>query len=146
PLAGVFDWRPSGPIFGRRAGSLGMPDTVPPFPESDLVVESDPQRVELPPVRLDTIFLGGLLLLAVLAASYVAGEIVLPIVLAFVLNLVVQPILRALERAHLPRVAASLLIVLSLISLFVALSLLLAAPLAGWIAQLPDTLPRLQAR
>ena len=47
-------------------------------------------------VELGTIFLGGLLLLAALAASYSAAEIVLPIVLAFVLRLVFQPVLRAL--------------------------------------------------
>ena len=123
-----------------------MPDTAP-LSETDLVLEADlaaaePERsVELP-----TIFLGGLLLLAMLAACYAAAEIVLPIVLAFVLRLVFQPVLRALERAYLPRVVAALVIVLALVSLFVVLALLLSAPLAGWIAQLPDTLPRLQAR
>src|SRR6266851_4206388 len=124
-----------------------MPDTPPRLSETAAVIESDlvsaePQRS----VELNTIFLGGLLLLATLAAFYAAAEIVLPTVLAFVLSLVFQPVLRALERAYLPRVVASLIIVLSLISLFVVLALLLSAPLAGWIAQLPDTLPRLQAR
>ena len=54
-----------------------MPDTAP-LSETDLVLEADlaaaePERsVELP-----TIFLGGLLLLAMLAACYAAAEIVL---------------------------------------------------------------------
>ena len=122
-----------------------MPDTS--LPETALVLEPDvepaqPRRL----VELNTVFLGGLLLLVMLAAFYAAAEIVLPVVLAFVLRLVFQPVLRALERAYLPRVVASLVIVLSLVALFVVLALLLAAPLAGWIAQLPDTLPRLQAR
>jgi predicted PurR-regulated permease PerM len=38
-----------------------------------------------------------------LAACFVAAEIVLPIVLAFVLSLVLHPAMRALERVHLPR-------------------------------------------
>ena len=94
----------------------------------------------------NTIYLAGLFVLATLAAFYAAAEIVLPIVLAFVLRLVFEPVLRALERARLPRVVASLMIVLSLVALFVVLGLLLSAPLAAWIGRLPDTLPRLQAR
>jgi hypothetical protein len=38
-----------------------------------------------------------------LAACYVAAEIILPIVLAFMLNLVLTPAMRVLERVHLPR-------------------------------------------
>jgi len=123
-----------------------MPDSAPSLPETALVLEADVEPAEPRSVELGTIFLGGLLLLATLAAFYAAAEIVLPIALAFVLSLVFQPVLRALERAYLPRVVASLVIVVSLVILFVALALLLSAPLAGWIAQLPETLPRLEAR
>src|SRR6266571_4338210 len=124
-----------------------MPDTVPLSPETDLIPESVGESVEQPrSADLNTIFLGGLLLLAMLAAFYAAAEIVLPTVLAFVLSLVFKPVMRALERAYLPRVVASLVIILSLVALFVVLALLLSAPLATWIAQLPDTLPRLEAR
>ena len=38
-----------------------------------------------------------------LGACYLAAEIVLPIVLAFVLMLVLQPTMRFLERRHMPR-------------------------------------------
>jgi hypothetical protein len=46
--------------------------------EDDLAIPSD----------VKTVFLGGLFALAVLAGCYVAAEIALPIVLAFVLSLV----------------------------------------------------------
>ena len=62
------------------------------------------------------------------------------------INLVCQPILEALERIYVPRMVASLIIVLALVGLFVVVGLLLSAPVAGWIAQLPETLPRLQAK
>jgi hypothetical protein len=61
--------------------------------EDDLPIPSD----------INAVFLGGLFLLAMLAACYVAAEIVLPIVLAFVLSLVLQPAMRVLERVYLPR-------------------------------------------
>ena len=54
----------------------------------DLPLPSDPK----------VIFLGGLFVLAVLVAAYVASDIVLPLVFAIVLKLLLQPALRILER------------------------------------------------
>ena len=56
------------------------------------------------------IFLGGIFALALLAALYVAAEIVLPFVLAVVLKLLLQPAMRLLERWHVPRILAALLL------------------------------------
>lgn len=117
-----------------------MPDSTP--PPSELEIEAQAET----PVELRTIFLGGLLLLAVLAACYVAAEIVLPIILAFVLGAMFQPVLRFLLRIGLPRVLAALTIVLALVTVFAVIALLLSGPLAQLIAQLPQTLPRLQER
>jgi hypothetical protein len=64
------------------------------------------------PSDINTVFLGGLFLLTMLAAFYVASEIVLPIVLAFVLSLVLQPAMRALEQVRLPRGVAAVLLIL----------------------------------
>ena len=118
-----------------------MPDTALPPPETE--IEPLNEGFSIDP---KTVFLGGLLLLAALAACYAAAEIVLPIVLAFVLGAVFQPVLRALERVGLPRPLAALLIVLALISLILAVGLLLSAPLSDWIGRLPQTVPRLQER
>ena len=52
-----------------------------------------PVTIDRPP-QLGTVLLCALLALAVLTACYEAAEIVLPIVLGFVLNLVFQPVLR----------------------------------------------------
>ena len=59
-------------------------------------------------------FQGGQFLLMLLAACYLAGEIILPIVLAFVLSLVLQPLMRLLEKLRLPRSLAALAIILVL--------------------------------
>jgi predicted PurR-regulated permease PerM len=127
-----------------------MPDTVvSPDPDADLALapatEPEPTRQEQL-AKLRTIFVGGLLALALLAASYAAAEIVLPILLAFVLNLVFRPVLRVLLRARLPQPLAALLIVLSLVALFGGAAVLLSGPVSSWIGQLPETLPRIEQR
>jgi hypothetical protein len=61
-------------------------------------IAASPVEDDLPiPSDINTVFLGGLFLLAMLAACYVAAEIILPIVLAFVLSLVLTPGMRVLE-------------------------------------------------
>ena len=118
-----------------------MPDSTP--PPVDIAVETAGSDT---PAQLRTIFLGGLLVLAGMAACYVAAEIVLPIVLAFVLGAMFQPVMRLLLRFRLPRILAALIIVLSLVSAFAAVGLLLSGPSAQLIAQVPRTLPRMQQR
>jgi predicted PurR-regulated permease PerM len=143
----------------EQASVADMPDTVPSPAEAYLApsepigaepigaasIEAEPSRIERLQ-KLRTIFLGGLLALAVLAASYVAAAIVLPILLAFVLNLVFRPVLRVLLRARLPQPLAALIIVLSLVALFVVVAELLSGPISNWIGRLPETLPRIEQR
>lgn len=117
-----------------------MPDTASPPPQIELNPDTGAAA------RLRTVFLGGLLVLALLGACYAAAEIILPIVLGIVLNLVFQPVLRVLQRIGLPRMLAALLIVLALVALFVGIGLLLSGPLTTWIGKLPQTLPRMQER
>ena len=127
---------------------MDMPDTVvSPGSDADLApaeaVEAEPTQLERRE-RLRTVFLGGLLGLAALAASYAAAEIVLPILLAFVLNLVFRPVLRLLLRARLPQPLAALIIVLSLVALFIMVAVLLSGPVSSWIGRVPETLPRIE--
>src|SRR6478672_7921962 len=69
--------------------------------EDDLPIPSD----------IKTVLLGGLLLLAMLGGCYVASEIILPIVLAFVLSLLLQPAMRVLERLCVPRGLAAVFLI-----------------------------------
>src|SRR5450432_1900937 len=66
-------------------------------------------------------FLGGLFVLALLAACYVASEIVLPLVFAIILKLLLQPALRVLGRWHVPKTIASLLLIVTLFGTIVGL-------------------------
>jgi predicted PurR-regulated permease PerM len=92
------------------------------------------------------IFLGGLFVLALLASAYVASEIVLPLVFAIILELLLQPAMRILERLRLPRILAALLLILALFGTIVGLGTAISGPAGTWAAKLPEGIPRLQER
>jgi predicted PurR-regulated permease PerM len=98
------------------------------------------------PSNINTVFLGGLFLLAMLAACYVASEIVLPIVLAFVISLVLQPGMRVLERVRLPRGIAAILLILVLFGTLGGLGTALSGPATSWAQKLPTGIPKLEER
>ena len=104
--------------------------------EDDLPIPSD----------INTVFLGGLFLLAMLAACYAATEIVLPIMLAFVLSLVLQPAMRVLERVRLPRAIAAILLILVLFGTLGGVGTALSGPAASWAQKLPTGIPKLEER
>ena len=122
-----------------------MPDSSRVPPEASEVPEDvtlDPDR----PTDPKTVFLGGLLALAALAACYGAAEIILPIVLAFVLNLVFQPVLRWLENLYLPRILAALIITLLFVGLVALIGYFVVASIADLIPQMPQVVPKIQER
>jgi predicted PurR-regulated permease PerM len=112
-------------------------EVVPPAEEpEEMPLPSDPK----------IIFLGGLFGLALLAAVYVAAEIVLPLVLAVVISLLLQPAMRLLERWHVPRLLAALLLMLAVFGTIVGLGAAIAGPASTWAGKLPGAIPRLQER
>ncbi|HEY2619926.1 MAG TPA: AI-2E family transporter [Acetobacteraceae bacterium] len=96
------------------------------------------------PTEPRTIFLGGLFVLALLAALYVASPIVLPVVLAIVLKLLLQPLVRLSDRLGVPHgISAALAILLLTLSL-AALASGVAGPAASWAGKLPEAIPQIQ--
>src|ERR1700751_5579295 len=123
-------------LASRKAADRPLaaaPAASPAADEDDMPIPSD----------IKAVFLGGLFLLAMLAACYVAAEIVLPIVLAFVLSLVLEPAMRALERLRLPRGIAAMLIILVLFRTLGGLGAALSGPAASWVEMLPTGIPKL---
>ena len=116
--------------------SVAVPTDVAPVDQDDL-----PE-----PYDIKAVFLGGLFLLAMLAGCYVAAEIVLPIVLAFVLSLVLQPAMRMLERIHLPRGIAAMLMILVVFGTLGGLGAALSVPATSWAQKLPTGIPKLEER
>jgi hypothetical protein len=112
----------------ERPSLIPAPDDHSPEP---LAVATDAE-VEMPlPSNPQTFFLGGIFALSVFATLHLASSVILPVVLAFVLQLLLQPAVRLLERvAHLPRVVGALLTVLSAISALVGVVAGLSVPAA----------------
>ena len=143
----------------RRQRKIAMETSADPVPDSDLRqltkdlarerLETGRQlpeeRLEMPlPHEARTIFQGILCLIAVLACLYIAQDIVLPVVLAFVLKLLLQPLVSVLERFRVPKPAGALFALAVLLSGFVGLGMLLSSPAAQWVSELPQTWPQLQ--
>ncbi len=108
-------------------------------------LEATEPRDEMPlPTEPRTVFLGGLLVIAVLVVLYVAAEIILPVVLAIVLKLLLQPLVRLLERVHIPRPVAAAFAVLLVLGALAGTVSALAGPAAAWAGKLPDAIPQLR--
>ena len=87
-----------------------------------------------------------LLITALLTIAYVAAEIILPLILAFVLHLLFQPAMRLLEKLHLPRSLAAFGLVLLFLGLIVAIGASISGPATAMAEKLPDGLNRIQQR
>ena len=110
---------------------------LPPAEEpEEMPLPSDPKAV----------FLGGLFFLALLAAAYVAREVIMPLTFAVVLALLLQPALRLLERLRLPRTLAALLLIFALLGTIVGLGTAVSGPARNWAGKLPEGIPRLQEK
>ena len=128
----------------ERSSLTPVPDDDPSEPNAAVTEVVDETEMPLPSDPR-TFFLGGLFALAALAALYVASSIILPVVLALVLNLLLQPAVRLLGRVHVPRAVGALLTVFLVIGALVGLVAALSVPAATWAERLPEGIPRLEA-
>lgn len=87
-----------------------------------------------------------LTVLAVLAALSAAGAIVIPLVLAVVLNLLLSPAKRLLAGLHLPDTAAAFVLIIVLFSALGGVGAAISLPASQWIARAPEGIPKLQAQ
>ena len=87
-----------------------------------------------------------LLALAVLTACSLAADFVLPIVLAVVLNLLLQPAMRILARVRLPRPLAALILIIGIFAALVSIGTALSGPATAWAEKLPGGIAKLSER
>ena len=85
--------------------------------------------------------------LAVLFTLYLAADIVVPLLLAVVLNLLLQPARRLLtDRLRLPAPITSLLLILVLFGVIAGIGTAISLPASHWLGRFPETLSALQQK
>jgi predicted PurR-regulated permease PerM len=117
--------------------------------ERTSIVEAAPEpRPEPPSLPRDarSVMLAGLFVLAVFYTLYVTSEIVVPLILAILLKLLLQPGLRMLVRARVPQAVAALMLIVALCGVLGALGYGLSGPASSWISKAPQSLPRMEQR
>jgi predicted PurR-regulated permease PerM len=92
-----------------------------------------------------TICLLILTILAVFYTLYFTATLVLPFVLAGVLNLLLAGPMRFLhDRLRLPKPLAAILLIVALFGVVGAIGAAISVPASGWISRAPESLPALQ--
>ena len=105
------------------------------------------QVQEMPlPEDLSVLLLLGIFSLLAFYTLYLTSEIAIPIVMAFILYLVLQPSMRLFARIHVPRPIAALLIIAVFFGGLTGLAVSLSGPTAEWVAKAPQSVARLEER
>lgn len=119
-----------------------------PEPVVEKIERAPAENVSEMPLPQDPklVFQGGIFLLAFLVCIYFAKPVVLPVVLAFILKLLLHPVMRLLCKFRVPRVLAAVLVISFSLALFYGFGRMLSGPASDWAHRLPEGLPRLQQR
>jgi len=98
------------------------------------------------PISISAFLLGGLFVLAVLGFLYFAQQLVVPIVLAVLLNFLLSPFVRAAQRCCVPRPVSGVVLVCSLGAAVLLGVYALSQPASRFIEDLPNELRILDQR
>lgn len=102
---------------------------------------------EIPfPRNYTAILLAGIFSLLAIYALYVARDIAIPVVFSAILHFALQPLMRTLERFHLPRPLGALLVMLGFLGCVAGLATTLSAPAADWITKGPQGFAKIEDR
>jgi predicted PurR-regulated permease PerM len=108
--------------------------------------DSAERKELLLPTDVKALLLAGIFTLLLFYGLYLTGEILVPILIAFLLKLVLQPTMETLVSFRLPRFLAALLIVGVLLAAFSGLCVMLTGPASTWVARAPQSVAKVEAR
>ena len=135
-----------------HASSVEIISVVPNAPpvqagaDSSTTEHADKQSEMPMPRDWPSFALTAILVLLVLVVLYFSGEVILPILFAFLLNLLLQPAMNALIKVHVPKTMAALSIILLFVGAVTGIGFSLSGPAAAWIAKAPESIARLEDR
>jgi predicted PurR-regulated permease PerM len=119
------------------------------YGEQDEAKRTDESQAQLARTAPDarTVALVALAILAAFYTLYFASDIVVPFLLAIVLNLLLQPARRFFsDRLRLPSTLAALVLIVALFGVIGGIGAAISVPASGWIARAPQSLPTLQEK
>lgn len=109
----------------------------------DLTTLAVPFRGMLGPLAVPV---NGLLVLALVFTLYAGREFLVPLAAAILLNFLLTPVVRGLQRVGIPQVAGAALVMLSLVASLGLGAHRLSGPAREWVASAPRTLAQAQLR
>ena len=98
------------------------------------------------PWNILTLFLAGIFTILAFAVLYVSGSIAVPIICAFLLNLLLQPAMKLLVGLRIPKSIAAVLLILVFLGGLGLVCVTISTPAAEWISKGPEGLTKLQDR
>ncbi len=98
------------------------------------------------PNNPQTILLLGIFLLLLFFTLQLAAAVIVPVVFAFILSLLLRPVMRVAAKAHIPNPITALIIIALFFGGVVQLGYSLSGPAAEWLAKAPRSISHLERR
>ena len=128
---------PDGPVL---AGVSLAEEVAPDVPDHKPTIPLDAQETRVTGIVILTV-------LAVIYTLYIGRDLLLPVVIAGVLNLLLQPFMRLLNSTlRLPMPLAALVVILVFLSLTITFGWLVSLPSRSWAEQAPAMIDAVQQR
>ena len=97
-------------------------------------------------VEFKSIALKGLFIIALFYTVYFARALILPFILALLLNFLLRPVVRALKKIHIPELAGAALVLIALLGSMGYGIIRLSRPAAEWINKAPESLHQIESK
>ena len=128
-----------------RPGNAAADPADAPEPRPLAPVQAAPAPVQAP-LDLRSVALTGLFVLAVFYTAYYARSLVVPVILAVMLDFLFSPLVRRLKRARVPPALSGAVVVLGLVATLSVSIYGLSGPAAVWMARAPESMRVIESR
>src|SRR5688572_6139987 len=98
------------------------------------------------PFSVTAISVLGIFILGLFYTFYFAREFFLPVTLALILSLLLKPLVRILNRAHIPSGIGAAIVMLVLVAIVTAGAFLLSGPASSWLQRAPESFEKVEGR
>ena len=100
----------------------------------------------LGPVDIRSLALTGILILLTFYTLYFARDFFLPVILAILLSMLLTPVIRVLNRIHIPQAASAAVVLVMVLGIATYGIYRLSSPAAEWIERAPQSVSRAQSK